>query len=230
MENIDISAINEVLLTLKDGGMTYVIIALILYIIFRGVNFLFIILKDKLHITGIQSTLNKKNHDIAMEYRDTISIGIQTLLNSTLMTLGGNRMLIFEFTNTLQNVSELPFKSIMCSYETRSPTISPVANNFGMIPLTLYPFLLTELKHNSYRVINNNILTPLSFQDGSDLVARVGDKFALYHIIRSLTGLSIGFVMFTKESEIVESDIVGIANVANRLGSALESVKVKGGI
>jgi len=142
----------------------------------------FIILKlVDYYIRKIEKTQDKKERikelfekeaerEKAGRKREHANKVIQDLLNVTLASLGGDRLQVIEFTNSIETIACLPFKYMTCSYESMALGKAPAADTIRDELTTLYSDFLTQVRLKSFVVLNSE---------------KRSEKFtpAIYHLI-----------------------------------------------
>jgi hypothetical protein len=89
----------------------------------------------------------KQEHADGMDQRDDVTPTIQTELNALRKQYGASWVSVWEFHNNTNNLDGLPFIFASLNYESMNPALTPIAEQFDNVRVSLYP-LVTYLKQN----------------------------------------------------------------------------------
>ena len=102
----------------------------------------------------ITKQFEKKERIKGILKREDADIHIQDILNTALFTLGGDRLQVIEFTNTVKTVASLPFKFMTVTYESYALGKQPAADTIKNELTSLHSSFLSRLYSNSFVVLN----------------------------------------------------------------------------
>ena len=144
--------------TQSISGIIILIITVGITILIKSFDVIFMAItkhfEKKERIKGILKREDADNH-------------IQDILNTALATLGGDRLQVIEFTNTVKSVASLPFKYMTVTYESYSLGKLPAADTIKNELTSLHSSFLSRLYTNSFFVLNlekqDDTITPATY-------------------------------------------------------------------
>lgn len=83
----------------------------------------------------------RKEHTIALEQRMANSEKLHVSSEKLLYKVGADRVMVLELHNGLENANGLPFSKCSATYEALEMNVSPVANQYQNVNLSLMPFV-----------------------------------------------------------------------------------------
>lgn len=124
---------------------------LLLILIFYGVFFIIKTFPDLIR-DYIQKKLmdDKSLHAKGTAKRKNVSPQIQKILSDLLLETGGDRALLFEFSNGKSNLAGLPFLFLNATSESLSINTSSVAHLYQRLNISLFADFILDLEKNSY--------------------------------------------------------------------------------
>lgn len=196
----------------SDYGVAFVITAIFLTVVIRTVNLAFQYIEKRM---GIRS------HDKNIDIRNEVNKKVQQLINDFLMKMGGKRVQVIEFSNSVTSVAFLPFRYMTCTYETYSYESSPASHFVDKLPTSLFTQLFDELQSEKFKEYNVNSKTLATNEIIYDLLSKFGgDKF-LITLMRSIKGKPVGIIIFEKQDEFSDADKEGLLYLSKQLTSLL---------
>lgn len=83
----------------------------------------------------------RKEHTVALEQRMANSEKLHVSSEKLLYKVGADRVMVLELHNGLENANGLPFSKCSATYEALEINVSPVANQYQNVNLSLMPFV-----------------------------------------------------------------------------------------
>ena len=152
--------------------------------------------------------------------RENANEHIQDLLNLSLTSLGGDRLQVIEFTNSVKTVASLPFKYMSVSYESYAHGKYPAADTIKNELTSLHSTFLTRLRNNSFFILNlekpDATITPATY-------AMVSKRSALQSLYITITDRrsneQIGLLSYdiSNRGGFSETDITTLRKLAAQL-------------
>jgi hypothetical protein len=212
-----------IFLILKNHSSETLISGFVIYVVVQILN---------LGLEQIKQFISDYKHEKALNKRDSTDLTIQELLNNTLENLPGERLLVFEFTNTVQNIALLPFKYMMCTYESYKPDKKPVSQYFQNILTTHHSIFLSNLHKNGHMIMDINARDHNKCGNSYGLLDQRGTLTSLNYIIRDKHNRPIGYLAYDYYGDLAYHHEQEIKNLARDFGiylSLSKLVKGKGG-
>ena len=98
-------------------------------------------LKNPTWIFAKYDEWKKKEHTAALELRMANSEKLHVSSEKLLYKVGADRVMILELHNGLENANGLPFSKCSATYEALELNVSPIANQYQSVNLSLMPFV-----------------------------------------------------------------------------------------
>lgn len=156
--------------------------------------------------------------------REQADLTIQELLNTALYSLGGERIQVIEFSNTVRNIALVPFMYMTCTYESYVPGKQAAANTVKNELTSLYAQFLSRLRSNSFVAVNaespdDSLSRSIYSLQGS----RFASKSLYVPIIDDRSKKMIGYVSYDVSSigGFSEKELVAIRGLASQLSILL---------
>jgi hypothetical protein len=208
---------------LKNNSVATIVSGLAIYAVVQVLN---------IFLDRIKARLTDHQHIKDLEKRDDVDLKVQELLNNTLENLPGDRLLVFEFTNTVKNIALLPFKYMTCTYESYKPDKKPVSQYFQNLLTTHHSIFLSNLHKNGHMIMDINARDHDKCGSSYGLLDQRGALTSLNYIIRDKHNRPIGFLAYDYfGGELEYSQEQEIKNLARDFGIYLSLSKtvIKGG-
>lgn len=216
--------ITSIVRLIGDYGMMVIVCGIFLYLILKFAN---------LGINYAQSRLNKKKetefHESRMSLREGVNTQITELLNSYFQIIGGNRIQVMEFSNSVTSVAYLPFKYMTCTYETTKIGVPSTAKNISKLPTSLYTTFLRNLYDNLHCIVDLDDPNAITYSGAFySLMQENGDRCILCAIIKDAKGKALGYVSLQDSANnFTEHDIEKMDELAMKLSSLLGIAEAK---
>ena len=135
----------------QNYGTTVAVLFLIIALILFAIYFIIKTFPDVIR-EYIENKLvvNKEKHLKGTIKRKNISPEITRILSDLLVDTGGDRALLFEFSNGTSNLAGLPFLYINATSESLSYGTSSVAHIYQRVNISLVADFIIELENMSY--------------------------------------------------------------------------------
>ena len=132
----------------------------------------------------MEKNFDKRERIKGILKRENANEHIQDILNTALATLGGDRLQVIEFTNTVKTVASLPFKYMSVTYESYALGKQPAADTIKNELTTLHSTFLSRLYINSFFALNisrpDDKITPATY-------SLMGKRFASQSLYVTIT-------------------------------------------
>lgn len=83
----------------------------------------------------------REEHTVALEQRMANSEKLHVSSEKLLYKVGADRVMVLELHNGLENANGLPFSKCSATYEALEMNVSPIANQYQNVNLSLMPFV-----------------------------------------------------------------------------------------
>jgi hypothetical protein len=199
---------------LDQYGFSMLAAAILLYFAVYALNIGAAYLKKKL------LPANKKTEfDINLEKRKEASLKIQYLLDRALLIADAVSAEVMEFHNGGNNLSNLPFAFMSCTYEAYSDVAaSGVLQN---ISLSLHARFINALRNEPYLVLDAENRDPEKGGMIYEYLEAQKARFGLYAELKDLRGYVIGFVAIKRGKDFTEQDFLLLREIATEIGLLL---------
>ena len=195
-----------------ENGLSLVISIIVVWILFKVADIGIEFLRSKALASG---------HKNLLEKRHVTDVEIQHMIDRSLYSLNGDRIIVMEFHNSVQNLSFLPFLYMTCNYETFKSGLLPVGNTLKQISASLFSIFLTELYKKEFVVIDGN-----SGDTGVDKAAFIllglqDESSALCVLIKDAGRKPLGVIILKRKERFTRDDANAVREIAGRIGSLL---------
>lgn len=218
------SVVESIVKLIADNGIMIVICAIFLYAAFKLINIGVAFLQDKLNADKA-----KKSHEDRMTLRENVDGQITELLTEYFRVIGGNRIQIMEFSNSVTSVAYLPFKYMTCTYEVTALDIPSTATNISKLPTSLYTKFLKHLYDNLHCIVDLNDPEAVEYSGAFySLMKENGDECILCSIIKDAKGKALGYISLQDhENKFTDEDILKLDELATKLSSLLGIAEIE---
>ena len=218
------SEVGTIVKLIADWGIMIVICAIFLYAAIKFINIGINALQDKLN-----QRKERRSHESRMSLREGVDEQITELLNEYFRIIGGNRIQIMEFSNSVTSVAYLPFKYMTCTYEAVGINIPSTATNISKLPTSLYAKFFKYLYDNLHCIVDLDDPNAVEFSGAFySLMRDNGDKCSLCAIIKDSRGKALGYVSLQDSTNtFTDEDIVRMDELAMKLSPLLGIAEVK---
>lgn len=213
----------------KHGSVVAAIIGTIIFIVysiwFAIKNYPTIISNALAH----SKEADKLEHEEAMSYRKKITPQIKKELSKLAEEIGGDRALLFEYSNGTSNLIGLPFLYATATCEVVTPQTAPVSHLYQRFSVTSMYDLIEELDEKSYYYIHNLECAKETNPILYSYLMPNGAKSVIFYALFGVSEL-IGFVVVTSVGEksfTRDKALPKIAAVAQRISSILNFNEIK---
>jgi hypothetical protein len=206
------NGMKDIMAFLADYGVTMLISGIFLYTTLQLINIGLNFLRKK--------SVNKK-HDDLVDTRSRIDIEVQMLIDKVLLETGGDRIMVMEFHNGMQNLANLPFLFMSCTYESFREGLMPVSHLLRQVSTSLYSIFMTSLQTKTQVILDVDNREYTLARAAYELIVAIGEKNALCVVLRNLQKRPIGYVMMNKSTELGDKDISLLQDTAKQLSMLL---------
>lgn len=207
----------------ENYGASFAIGFLIIILILLGVYFMIKTFPDVIR-EYIRTKLleDQVRHSRGTIRRKNVSPEIQKILSTLLKETGGDRALLFEFSNGKSNLAGLPFLFINATSESLSIGTSSVAHLYQRINLSLFANFVQELEEHSYFYVENVEEIKDTYPFIYNFVKPNGVKSMLFYSIYGVED-TLGFIALTstRKTFLRKDTLPKIAETAQMISSLL---------
>ena len=178
-------------------------------------------------VIGVSEVIDshkKEKHIEMIKERDEINMEMYDIITDLRRSIRASRVMVFEFHNTVANVSGIPFKfmSITCNSEGRKVEPTNILK-YGSLNTGLLASFLQDLKKNVYIEIKD-IEKNCEYYNIRNLLYEDKAKNAVAHELIGIGGIPLGFILV--EWIDYESDELNWSFTRSEMDKASQSLNI----